>query len=46
MDVDDDDEYMNAATAQCTCCVCYDRLSSEDVLVITSCTARAPHKYS
>jgi len=24
----------------------YDRLSSEDVLVITSCTARALHKYS
>ena len=30
----------------CTCCVCYDRLSSEDVLVITSCTARVRHKYS
>jgi len=30
----------------CTCCVCFDRLSSEDVLVITSCTARARHKYS
>jgi len=25
----------------CTCCVRYDRLSIEDVLVITSCTARA-----
>jgi len=24
----------------------YDRLSSEDVLLITSCTARARHKYS
>jgi len=34
MAVDDDDEDMNAS-------VCYDRLSSEDVLVITSCTARA-----
>jgi len=30
----------------CTCCVCYDRLSSEYVLVITSCIARARHKYS
>jgi len=30
----------------CTCCVCYDRLISEHVLVITSCTARARHKYS
>ena len=25
--------------------LCYDRLSSEHVLVITSCTARARHKY-
>jgi len=36
MDVDDDDEYMAAC---CACCVCYDRLSSEHVLVITSCTS-------
>ena len=30
----------------CACCVCYDRLSSEHVLVITSSTPRARHKYS
>jgi len=30
----------------CTCCICYDRLSSEDVLVITSCTACSRHKYT
>ena len=42
MDVDDDDEYTNAAAAHAAF---YDRLSSEDVLVITSCKARAQHKY-
>ena len=30
----------------CACCVCYDRPSSEHVLVITSSTARTRHKYS
>jgi len=43
MDVDDDDEYMNAAAAHAAFVT---RLSSEHVLVITSCTARARHKYS
>jgi len=28
----------------CSCCVCYDHLISEDVLVITSCTARVRHQ--
>jgi len=43
MDLDDDDEYMNAAAAHVAFVM---TLCSEDVLVITSCTARARHKYS
>jgi len=30
----------------CACCICYDRLSSEHVMVITSSTARTRPKYS
>jgi len=46
MDVDDDVEYMNAVAAHAAFVMSYDRLSSEHAVVVTSCTARARHKYS
>ena len=45
MDVDDDDEYMNAAAAHAAFVMTVST-AIEDVLVITSCTERARHKYS
>jgi len=44
-DVDDDDEYTNAAAAHAAFVMTVSSLS-DHVLVITSCTARALHKYS
>jgi len=47
MDVHDDNERMNEDAAhKLTAFVIHDRLSSEDVLVITLSRARARHKYS